>query len=69
MMKFREMRFSGRSVWLQCDLKSNKLLYSGYRIETVSGKYLLKRARTEIEIYNSFPAALNAAIEMEKNNI
>ncbi len=69
MMKFREMRFSGRSVWLQCDSKSNKLLYSGYRIETVSDKYLLKRAHSEIKFYDSFSGALNAAIEMEKNNV
>ena len=69
MMNFREMRFSGRSVWVQCDSKSNKLLYAGYRIETVGDKYLLKTAKSEIEVYNSFAGAVNAAIELEKNNI
>jgi hypothetical protein len=68
-MNFREMRMNGRSVWIQTDKETKKTLFSGYRIETVGEKYLLKKSRREIQLYKSLMGAINAAIEIEKDNI
>jgi len=68
-MNFREIRMNGRSIWVETDKENKKTLFSGYRIESAGDKYILKKSRREIQIFNSLAGAIHAAIEIEKDNI
>ena len=67
-MNFRELRFSGKSVWIECD-NNNLQVRNGYTIETVADKYLLTHHKQEISFYNSFADAVHAAIEHKNLNV
>lgn len=68
-MNFREMRMNGRSIWVQTDKENKKTLFSGYRIESAGDKYILKKNRREIQVFNSLSGAINAAIETDQDDI
>lgn len=67
-MNFREMRFPGKSIWIETNEK-NKQIKNGYRISTEGDKYLLKIGKREIEYYSSLAGAVHAAIEHKTLNV
>ena len=67
-MNFREMRFPGKSIWVEVNEK-NKQAKNGYRITTEGDKYLLTLGKSEIQYYNSFAGAVHAAIEHKSLNV